>query len=123
MWWSRDKKIEDFKLIEAQEKLSCHFGKIIYLVCFENERDLEGIREKQISEYIMKFSADLLKGLKTTQGDKKTTLKILRKVRKKNIGYIRVKSRFKKMLANILASLVPVQSIRKSIRKHINNDD
>lgn len=123
VWWSRDKKIEDFKLVEAQEKLSCRFGKNVYLMCFENECGSVKIKEKQISEHIMKITADLLKGEKTTQGDKETTLKALRKVRKKNVGYIRVKSKFRKILANILAGLIPVKSLRKHIRRKVGNDN
>lgn len=111
VWWSRDKIIKNRILLQAQNKISNRFGKDIYLLAIENNPN-SAIQEIRLSDFVTKYTANIIGNTTTTLGLEETSIHIFSK-----IPYQKVQ--FKKILAKILTLFIPIKKWRKNIRKHM----
>ncbi len=118
VWWSRDKKIDADDLLKAQRRLSECFKKNIYLLVFENDA-ISLPREENISEFVVKHTANLMGNLKTTTGDEKVSLAVFRRIKKKGLLGLRFKIFIKRRFVQLLTMFVPIKSLRKRIRQKL----
>lgn len=117
VWWSRDKTIDNKTLRQAQEKISCYFGKDIHLLVIENDASCFNIREERVSDFVIKYVANIMGNLKTTTGEEATSMQIFKQIRCSKLYKIKLKKILLKYFCRFICLFVPIRRMRIQIRK------
>ena len=113
VWWSRDKIIDNEVLLQSQKQISAFFNKNIYLLAIENKSGCNDIKEEQISDFVIKYTADIIGNTTTTWGNEKISMQIFKQIRHR----IKYRTMLKNILVRGLTIIIPVKKWRKKIRK------
>lgn len=120
VWWGRDSVVAPEELLKGQAALSSFFGKPIHLLAIQNDKTASVCREEKLSEYVLRYVVDFhmynyteMPGV--TIGDTQMSDPIFSKIRCAGKGI----TLFRHTCANIVSSIIPFKSLRRSVRKRI----
>lgn len=119
VWWSRDKRVDVDTILESQKILSDSFHKPIYLLVFENSKQIGEPELSYLSEFVVVCQADLVGGISTTMGNERVSLPVFNMIKKKGVMWQKIKFFVLKYTIRMLVVFIPVKKWRKDTRSYL----
>lgn len=113
VWWSRDKRVDVDTILESQKILSDSFHKPIYLLVFENSKQIGEPELSYLSEFVVVCQADLVGGISTTMGNERVSLPVFNMIKKKGVMWQKIKFFVLKYTIRMLVVFIPVKNGEK----------